>query len=50
MTRTLPAGHDRLRAQNIRLGIADAVTEPASTAAPIGGTVRVLSTSIYHSA
>jgi len=40
MTRTLPAGHDRLRAQNIRLGIADAVvTEPASTAAPIGGSM-----------
>jgi len=39
-TRTLPAGHGRLRAQNIRLGIADAVTEPASTAAPIGGYSR----------
>ncbi len=36
-TRTLNGGHGRLRAQNIRLGIADAVTEPASTAAPIGG-------------
>ena len=35
-----PAGHGRLRAQNLRLGIADAVTEPASTAAPIGGYSR----------
>lgn len=39
-TLTLPAGHDRLRTQNIRLGIADIVTEPASAAAPIGGYAR----------
>jgi hypothetical protein len=39
--RTLPTGHGRLCAQNTHLGIAGTVTEPASTAAPIGG-YRVL--------
>jgi hypothetical protein len=37
----LPAGRGRLRAQNTHLGITDTVTEPASTAALIGGFARL---------